>query len=151
MMCDMMPLCVMQEILQALCNMLWHATELLCQSLSDIKTLQSSVSHCRDEKQIAILIGVKWPCVQEERLRALYGKQHEEKGYLASIAEDMPGGFSKGQISSQLRKLGLKGGGGKEHKAKKRKSEVRCTINLWLLSSASLHSVLGRFAYMPQD
>ena len=52
--------------------------------------------------------------LQEERLRGLYQKHQEERGYLAIIAEDLPGGFSKGQIASQLRKLGLKKSKGKK-------------------------------------
>ena len=62
--------------------------------------------------------------LQEERLRSLFAKHHEDKGYLAILAEEMSGGFSRGQISSQLRKLGLKQGAASKHKAKKRKKEV---------------------------
>lgn len=63
--------------------------------------------------------------LQEERLRSLYAKHREDQAYLALLAEDLPGGFSKGQISSQLRKLGLKqGAGSSKHKGRKRKTEV---------------------------
>ncbi len=62
--------------------------------------------------------------LQEKRLLSLFAKHHEEKGYLAILAEEMSGGFSKGQISSQLRKLGLKQAAGSKHKGKKRKKEV---------------------------
>ncbi len=71
--------------------------------------------------------------MQEERLRALYSKHQEDKGYLALIAEDMPGGFSKGQISSQLRRLGLKKGAASKHKGKKRKKEVASQLSLPVL------------------
>ena len=57
--------------------------------------------------------------LQEEKLRELYAQHNGEKGYLAVIAEEMMGGFSKSQISGQLRKLGLR-----PDKGKKRKSEV---------------------------
>lgn len=57
--------------------------------------------------------------LQEEKLRELYAQHNGEKGYLAVIAEEMMGGFKKGQISSQLRKLGLR-----PDKGKKRKSQV---------------------------
>lgn len=52
--------------------------------------------------------------VQEERLLGLYKKHHEDRTYLAILADEMPGGFSKGQISSQLRKLGLRKSKGKK-------------------------------------
>lgn len=58
-------------------------------------------------------------CVQEDKLRDLYAQHSSEKGYLAVIAEELMGGFSKGQIGSQLRKLGLR-----PDKGKKRKSQV---------------------------
>ncbi|KAL3161372.1 hypothetical protein ABBQ32_010265 [Trebouxia sp. C0010 RCD-2024] len=51
---------------------------------------------------------------QEERLKGLYQKHQEDRGYLAILAEDLPGSFSKGQIASQLRKLGLKKSKGKK-------------------------------------
>ena len=71
--------------------------------------------------------------MQEERLRSLYTKHHEDQGYLALLAEDMPGGFSKGQISSQLRKLGLKqGAASSKHKGRKRKKEVCIDISAHL-------------------
>ncbi|KAL0032107.1 hypothetical protein WJX77_005423 [Trebouxia sp. C0004] len=60
---------------------------------------------------------------QEKRLRSLFAKHHEDKGYLAILAEEMSGGFSRGQVSSQLRKLGLKQAAGSKHKGKKRKKE----------------------------
>ncbi|KAL0021485.1 hypothetical protein WJX79_010302 [Trebouxia sp. C0005] len=60
---------------------------------------------------------------QEERLRSLFAKHHEDKGYLAILAEEMSGGFSKGQISRQLRKLGIQQAAGSKHKGKKRKKE----------------------------
>lgn len=53
-------------------------------------------------------------CLQEERLKGLYQKHQEDRGYLAILAEDLPGSFSKGQIASQLRKLGLKKSKGKK-------------------------------------
>ena len=62
--------------------------------------------------------------LQEKRLRSLFAKHSEEKGYLAILAEELSGGFSKGQISSQLRKLGLKQGAGSKHEGKKSKKEV---------------------------
>lgn len=62
--------------------------------------------------------------LQEERLRSLFAKHHEDKGYLAILAEEMSGGFSKGQISRQLRKLGIQQAAGSKHKGKKRKKEV---------------------------
>ena len=62
--------------------------------------------------------------MQEEKLRELYGQHSSEKGYLAIIAEEMMGGFSKGQISSQLRKLGLR-----PDKGKKRTSQVRSMLS----------------------
>lgn len=52
--------------------------------------------------------------MQEDRLRGLYEKHHEDRTYLAILAEELPGGFTKGQISSQLRKLGLKKSKGKK-------------------------------------
>lgn len=52
--------------------------------------------------------------MQEERLRGLYRKHHEDRTYLAILADELPGGFSKGQISSQLRKLGLRKSKGKK-------------------------------------
>lgn len=71
--------------------------------------------------------------LQEERLRSLYAKHHEDRAYLALLAEDMPGGFSKGQISSQLRKLGLKqGAASSKHKGRKRKQEVCIDISAHL-------------------
>lgn len=63
--------------------------------------------------------------LQEEKLRELYGQYSGEKGYLASIAQELMGGFSKGQIGSQLRKLGLR-----PDKGKKRKSEVGCGCSI---------------------
>ena len=63
-------------------------------------------------------------CLQEARLRALYEKHEEDRAYLSILAEELPGGFSKGQISSQLRKLGLKKSKGKKAKGAKSMNEV---------------------------
>ena len=55
--------------------------------------------------------------MQEKKLRELYEQHSSEKGYLALIAEEMMGGFSKGKIGSQLRKLGLRPARGNRSKA----------------------------------
>ena len=82
--------------------------------------------HCEPSK--AMLYGIHGKLaecdLQEKRLRSLFAKHHEDKGYLAILAEEMSGGFSRWQISSQLRKLGLKQAAGSKHKGKKRKKEV---------------------------
>ena len=67
----------------------------------------------QSDKVTGLLNGQLW-WVQEERLQGLYKKHHEDRTYLAILADKMPGGFSKGQISSQLRKLGLRKSKGKK-------------------------------------
>lgn len=52
----------------------------------------------------------------------MYEKHHEDRTYLAVLAEELPGGFTKGQVSSQLRKLGLK-----KSKAKKARGTIEVT------------------------
>ncbi len=83
--------------------------------------------------------------LQEKRLRSLFAKHSEDKGYLAILAEEMSGGFSRGQISSQLRKLGLKQGAGSKHKGRKRKKEVlhqdQSIINIKLSWQLASHAV----------
>ena len=76
--------------------------------------------------------------LQEKRLRFLFTKHHEEKGYLAILAEEMSGGFSRGQISSQLRKLGLKQAAGSKHKGKKRKKQVLHQSSIYIKLSWQL-------------
>ena len=73
------------------------------------------------------MLDSRWWCAQEERLRALYEKHREDRAYLATLAEDLPGGFSKGQISSQLRKLGLKKSKGKKGRGMTEVTKLRVT------------------------
>ena len=45
--------------------------------------------------------------MQKAKLLELYEEHKFEKRYLSIIAESLPGGWRKGQVGSQLRKLGL--------------------------------------------
>lgn len=76
--------------------------------------------------------------MQEDKLRELYAQYSGEKGYLATIAEEMMGGFSKGQIGSQLRKLGLRADKGKKRKNEVGSSTRCCMWALLLLSSMQM-------------
>ena len=54
------------------------------------------------------LFGTSIFWVQEAELRKLYGAHKKERGYLRTIANKMPGCFTKSRIKTHLRKLGLK-------------------------------------------
>lgn len=54
------------------------------------------------------LFGTSIFWVQEAELRKLYGAHKKERGYLRTIANEMPGNFTKSRIKTHLRKLGLK-------------------------------------------
>ena len=47
--------------------------------------------------------------LQERQLRSLWEQHQAQSDRLQLIAENLSGGFSKGQVGSQLRRLGLNG------------------------------------------
>jgi hypothetical protein len=46
--------------------------------------------------------------MQKAQLQELFEKHKGQRDCLAKLATELPGGFTKGQICSQLRRLGLK-------------------------------------------
>ena len=47
-------------------------------------------------------------CMQRDKLQKLFEEHRRKRGFLQLIAEAMGGSFRKSQISTHLRKLGLK-------------------------------------------
>ena len=134
--CELSTLTVDTMIVRHTHNQLLQEQKLNCMSramrahLHGQGVLQGNMGCCTVFKPHQLSSTTRCEHVQEERLKALYEQHQQDRLCLAILAEQLPGGFSKGQISSQLRKLGLKKSKGQKRKGREDASEViagRCT------------------------